>query len=80
MLENIFLSLKGKDMYILLITVFALWIYSLYTFARWRYNSCLDKGVVLETVLHDRLTQIYLICTTGIVLALVVYIIQVNTH
>ena len=67
-------------MYLFLIAIVVLWLWSLYSFARWRYYSCLDKGVVLETVLHDRLTQIYLICTTGIVLALVVYISQVNTY
>jgi hypothetical protein len=67
-------------MYLLLIAILALWLYSLFTFARWRYYSCLNRGVVLESVLHDRLTKLYLRCTTGIVLALVVYIIQVNTH
>ena len=62
-------------MYILLIAIVALWLFSLYTFAKWRYYICLNRGVVLETVLHDRLTKLYLRCTAGIVLALFVYII-----
>ena len=62
-------------MYILLIAIVTLWLCSLYNFARWRYYSCLNKGVVLDTVFHDRITNLFLICTTGTVLALVVYII-----
>ena len=63
-------------MYILLLAILTLWFYSLYTFANWRYHSCLNNGVILETVLHDRLTKLYLRCTTGITLALIVYIIS----
>lgn len=63
-------------MYILLLSIVALWLFSLYTFARWRYYNCLDEGVVLENVLHDRPTKLYLRCTTGITLALIVYIIM----
>ena len=62
-------------MYILMITIIVFWCYSLYIFAKWRYRTCLNNDVVLETVLHDRLTKLYLRCTAGIVLALFVYII-----
>jgi len=62
-------------MYILLITIVAMWLCSLYGFAKWRYCSCLNRGVELESVLHDRLTKLYLRCTAGITLALIVYII-----
>jgi len=62
-------------MYILLTAILALWLYSVYTFATWRYYACLKKGVVLETVLHDRLTKLFLRCTAGITLALFFYII-----
>jgi hypothetical protein len=67
-------------MYLLLIAIVVLWLWSLYRFASWRYYSCLNKGVVLDTVFHDRITNLFLIVTTGAVLALVVYIIQVNTN
>lgn len=60
-------------MYILLIAIVASWLFSLFAFAKWRYYSCLRKGVVLETVLHDRITQLYLRFTTGLVLVLIVY-------
>ena len=62
-------------MYILLIAILTLWLISVYTFAKWRFDSCLNRGVVLETVLHDRITNLYFRCTTGIVLALILYII-----
>ena len=62
-------------MYLLLIAIVALWICSLYSFARWRYHSCLNRGVELESVLHDRLTQLFHMFATGIALALIVYII-----
>jgi hypothetical protein len=66
---------KGKDLYFLMAVVLLLWLCSLYAFAKWRYKVCLKKGVILETVLHDRLTQIFHTFTTGIALALIVYII-----
>ena len=62
-------------MYVLLIAILALWIYSNYTFAKWRFYSTSQKGEVLETVLHDRLTNIFLRGTAGITLTLVLYII-----
>ena len=62
-------------MYILVLAIMALWFYSVYSFAKWRFDFCSKKGVVLESVLHDRLTKLYLRCTTGIVLAVVLYII-----
>jgi len=65
----------GNSLYILLIAILALWFYSVYTFAKWRFHSCSNKGVVLENVLNDRLTNLYFKCSTGIVLVLIVYII-----
>jgi hypothetical protein len=62
-------------MYILLIALFVLWFYSVYTFAKWRLHSNSQKGVVPVSVLHDRPTIIYLRGTAGITLALVLYII-----
>ena len=62
-------------MYVLLIAILALWFYSVYTFAKWRFDVCSQKGLVLINVLHDRLTKLYLRGTTGITLALVLYII-----
>ena len=65
----------GNGLYIVLIAILAFWFYTVYAFAKWRFHSCLNKGVIHETVLHDRLTKLYLRCTAGIVLALFVYII-----
>ena len=62
-------------MYVLLIAILALWFYSVYTFAKWRFRSSSQKGVVFVTVLHDRLTNLYLRGTAGIALALIIYII-----
>ena len=62
-------------MYILIIAILVLWFYSVYAFAKWRFHSCLNKGVVHETVLHDRVTELYLRSTGGCVLALIFYII-----
>jgi hypothetical protein len=37
-------------MYAVLITILVLWFYSVYTFAKWRFHVCSQKGVVLENV------------------------------
>ena len=58
-------------MYVLLIAILALWFYSVYTFAKWRFHVCSQKGVVLENVLHDRLTKLYLRGTAKIILSLI---------
>jgi hypothetical protein len=62
-------------MYILLTAILALWFYSVYVFAKWRFHCCLNKGVVHETVLHDHLTNLYLRGSAGITLALIIYIV-----
>ena len=63
-------------MYILLFVILTMWVYAVYTFARWRYDSTSRKGVYLVNVLNDRPTNIFLRVTAGIALAIVIYIIQ----
>jgi hypothetical protein len=60
---------------ILPIAFFVLWFFSVYAFAQWRFQNCANKGVVLESVLKDRPTKLYLRCTAGIGLALIGYIL-----
>ena len=60
---------------ILPIAFFVLWFFSVCAFAQWRFQNCANKGVVLETVLHDRLTMLYLRCTAGFGLVLIAYIL-----
>jgi hypothetical protein len=62
-------------MYLLLTAILVLWFYSLYVFANWRFHYCKSKGVMLENVLQDLLTNLYLRCSAGIVLVLIFYII-----
>jgi hypothetical protein len=62
-------------MYVLMSAILVLWFYSVYTFAKWRFHNASQKGVVLVTILHDRLTNIFLRVTAGLVLALILYII-----
>jgi hypothetical protein len=60
---------------ILPIALFVLWFCSVYVFAQWRFQYCANKGVVLETIMHDLPTKLYLRCTAGFGLALIVYIL-----
>ena len=62
-------------MYILLFAIVGFWIYSVYSFAKWRFHFCVNKGILHETVLHDRLTTLYLRVTGVITLGLIFYII-----
>jgi hypothetical protein len=62
-------------MYAVLITILVLWFYSVYTFAKWRFHVCSQKGVVLENVLHDRLAKRYLRGTATMILSPILYII-----
>jgi hypothetical protein len=60
---------------ILSLALFVLWFCSVYAFAQWRFQYCKNRGVVLETILDDRPTKIYLRCTAGFGLALIVFIL-----
>jgi len=63
-------------MAILLIAIFLLWFYSVYSFAKWRLDVTSQKGIVLINVLQDPPTNLYLRVTAAIILALILYIIS----
>ena len=63
-------------MYIMLFVILTLWLYAVYAFAKWRFNSNSRKGVFRVNVLNDLPTNIFLRVTAGITLAIVLYIIQ----
>jgi len=63
-------------MYILIIAIVVLWMWSVFAFAKWRFHSVLQKRVVIVSVLNDQATNIYLRGTAVIVLLLILYIMS----
>jgi len=63
-------------MYILLILFVLFWLFSIFAFAKWRFRSASQKGVVIVSVLNDQATNIYLRGTAAIVLLLILYIMS----
>ncbi len=63
-------------MYILIIAIVVLWIFSIVAFAKWRFYYASQKGVVLASVLNDRLTNLFLRGTAAIILLLIFYIMS----
>ena len=62
-------------MYILIIAIVVLWMWSVFAFARWRFHSVLQKRAVLSSVLGDQVTNLYVRGTAVIILLLIFYII-----
>jgi len=62
-------------MYIFLIAIVVLWMWSVFAFARWRFHSVLQKRTVLSSVLSDRVTNLYVRGTAALILVLIFYII-----
>lgn len=63
-------------MYILIIAIVVLWTFSIVAFAKWRFHSASQKGVVLVSVLNDQATNLYLRGTAAIILLLIFYIMS----
>ena len=59
----------------LLIPLIAIWLFSIFAFAKWRIRSKTHNGGISISALNDEVTNAYVMATTTILLVLVFFLI-----
>jgi hypothetical protein len=62
-------------MSLLLLSFFAIWLFSIFAFAKWRNHSKLQREGILTNPLNDWATNLFLKVTSIILLVLFFYVI-----
>ena len=60
---------------LLILSIVVIWLFSIFTFAKWRSRSKTQKGSISASVLHDRATNSFVMGTAVILLVLILYLI-----
>ncbi len=59
---------------LIILFIFLIWLFSIYTFAKWRSHSKAQNGSISANVLNDNATNLFVIGTTTILLVLILYL------
>jgi len=59
----------------LLIPLIAIWLFSIFAFAKWRIRSKTQNGDISISVLNDEVTNAYVMVTATILLVLIFFLI-----
>ncbi len=62
-------------MWFILIPLIAIWLFSIFAFAKWRIRSKTQNGDISISVLNDEVTNAYVMVTATILLVLIFFII-----
>ena len=60
---------------LLILSIFVIWLFSIFTFAKWRSRSTAQNGSISVSVLYDRATNSFVPGTAVILLVLILYLI-----
>ena len=60
---------------VLILSIAVIWLFSIFTFAKWRSRSKTQKGSISASVFHDGATNSFVMGTAVILLVLVFYLI-----
>ena len=60
---------------LLILSIFVIWLFSIFIFAKWRSRSKAQNGSISVSVLHDRATNSFVMGTAVILLVLTFYLI-----
>jgi hypothetical protein len=60
---------------LLILSIVVIWLFSIFTFAKWRSHSKAQNGNISVRVLHDSATNSFVMGITVILLVLVLYLI-----
>jgi hypothetical protein len=60
---------------LLILSIVVIWLFSIFTFAKWRSHSKAQIGSFSVSVLHDSATNSFVVLTGVILLVLVLYLI-----
>ena len=60
---------------LLILSIVVIWLFSIFTFAKWRSRLKSRNGSISVSVLHDSATNSFVVGTAVILLVLVLYLI-----
>jgi len=60
---------------LIILFIVVIWLFSIYTFAKWRFYSKSRNGNISVNVLHDSATNSFVMGTSAILLVLILYLI-----
>ena len=60
---------------LLILSIVVIWLFSIFTFAKWRSHSKAQNGSISVSVLHDSATNSFVMGTAIILLVLILYLI-----
>jgi len=60
---------------LLILAIVIIWLFSIFTFAKWRSRSKAQNGSISVSVLHDNATNSFVMGTAVILLVLILYLI-----
>ena len=60
---------------LMILFLVAIWLFSIFTFAKWRSRSKAQNGSISVSVLHDSATNSFVIVTGVVLLVIIFYLI-----
>ena len=60
---------------LMILSIVVIWLFSIFTFAKWRSRSTAQNGSISVSVLYDRATNSFVMGTAVILLVLILYLI-----
>jgi len=60
---------------LLILSIVVIWLFSIFTFAKWRSRSKPQNGNISISILHDSATNSFVMGTAVILLVLILYLI-----
>ncbi len=60
---------------LLVLSIVVIWLFSIFTFAKWRIRSKAQNGSLSVSVLHDNPTNAFVMGTAVILLVMIFYLI-----
>ena len=60
---------------LLILSIVVIWLFSIFSFANWRYRSKAQNESISFSVLHDSVTSAFVMGTAAILLVIIFYLI-----
>jgi len=60
---------------LMILSIVVIWLFSIFTFVKWRSRSTAQNGSISVSVLHDSATNSFVMGTAVILLVLILYLI-----
>jgi hypothetical protein len=60
---------------LVILSIVVIWLFSIFTFAKWRSHSKVQNGDISVSILHDNVTNSFVMGTAAILLVIVLFLI-----